>query len=337
MSENPMPVAAALPGPATLHAPELCSVLAPAWVRRLRAWPSAQAAHGEWLAARVRRRAAALLRAGQPLAEVAGALGVRPVDLAAAHAVPFDAAESPLKARALSAPAAVLQAALALPGTWQASWPGLRLGADSARGTAGAIAITAAPATAGSVFALQRGATDTWLQGFGAAGDPQWTWRPADGHGAGFDGLVRRFGRLALRGAAGAQPGNASRGAPVCHPGTPNLLPPGAGWDLLLQAVARGLPVSLTVGAGPRFAVAGRLQSARLDGRSLRIDIGPATLWLGEDTPVALATGTLDQAGGAMPPLTIALAPRAGRAAQCAWARLAAAARHDEAAPACSC
>lgn len=336
MNANAMPVTPPLPGRAGLRAAEPPSVLVHAWARCLRAWPSAKA-HGEWLAARLRRRAATLLRAGLPLAEAARALGVRPVDLAAAHAVPFDTDESPLKARALSDPAAVLQAALALPGSWQAAWPGLRVRLDGGRDTARTMAIAAAPATAGSVFALQRGAADTWLQGFDAAGDPQWTWRPADGQGAGFDGLVRRFGRLALRGGPDTASGTASTGAPAHHLATSNLLPPGAGWDLLLQAVAHALPLSLAVGAALRLDVAGCLQSVRLDGRALRVDIGPATLWLNEDTPVALATGTLPRVDRAMPPLTIALAPGVGRAAQCAWARLAAAARHDDAAPACSC
>jgi hypothetical protein len=337
MTANPMAVAAALPSRAGLRAAEPPSVLAHAWARCLREWPSAQRAHGEWLAARLRCRAAAPLRAGQPLADVAHALGVRPVDLAAAHAVPFDAAESPLKARALSEPAAVLQAALALHGTWQASWPGLRLFVAGDCGSDGAIAIAAPPAAAGSVFALQQGAADTWLQGFGAAGDPQWTWRPADGHGAGFDVLVRGFGRLALRGGADTASGTANPGAPGHDAGRSNLLPPGAGWDLLLQAAAHALPVSLAVGAAPRLTVAGCPRSVQLDGRALRVELGPTTLWLDDDAPVALAIGTLPDEAGAMPSLTIALAPGAGRAAQCAWARLAAAARHDEAAPACSC
>jgi len=280
----------------------------------------------------LRRAAAPPLWAGVAYERVACDLGVTPCQLAAAHATLFDVAESPLKARRLRAEVQVLHRVLALPGTLHGQGHGWRAALHCGGRDA---PVLAAAARGLQLFALQSSSAATALQWFDAQGEPVWRWQPAEGLGAAFDDLVRRCGHADLR----PTPVVAGRPQPARTPvvsGVPKvaLLPPGAGWDLLLHAAAQGLPLQLAFGLPVDLRCAPAPMRVCLEGRVLGVRLGAHAVWLDESS-----VWTVDerQASANVGGLCLRPDDAASRTGSCVWRTALAAALHDQPVPPCSC
>lgn len=328
-------VAAARP----TRAPQPGGAGAAAWGHPPPRWRERRNGHQTRAGAAVRRSAAPLLHAGLAPAAVADRLGITSAQLAAVHATVFDPTESPLKTRRLLAASHLLRRVLALPGLLhgqvpRAGWRVERTCGPAAAGDAAPLA----PDPGLQLFAWQQGAAAAELRWFDRAGHALWTWQPAPGAGSRLDDLVRGWGDRTLR-----IPGPLSRpgatateaGCGVAALGAAAPLLPGAAWDLVLHAAARGLPLRLACGMPAVLVHDGPLQRVCLDGAALRLDAGGLALWLDDAAPWTWS-GPDDRALQ-LPGLRLDLAPQASRADTCAWRHLAEAVRIDQPVPPCCC
>jgi hypothetical protein len=285
----------------------------------------------------LRRIAAPHLAAGATLAEVAATLGVRPAGLAAAHATVFDPGESPLKARRLLTPNAVLRRVLEGPGVLVAEGRGWR-----AQVACGRVPATHGPAPdlacepGLQLYALQTSDGPAALHWFDRRGAAACAWTPAVGHAAALDALVRAHGSVDLRlPSSTVAPGPAAVESTAGHADRTGVWPAGAGWDFLLLAASQALPLQVVLGNSIRLSTQAAVKRACLDGQSLRLDIGRYTLWLDEAAAWSVTDASGDVQVGAG--LRFGLARSAAGAQHRAWPWLMAAVAQDQPVPACSC
>jgi len=279
----------------------------------------------------LRRAAAPGLWAGEPLAAVAEALGVSPAALVAAHATPFDREESPLKARWLTDAPAVMRTVLDAQVTLHAAWPGLQARVHGA-------GVTLRSTQTHHAFAVQRCGQAAEVMWFDGAGHGSWTWTVAPAHAPLHDALVHTRGGLALRPDDMATWWHRSAVPRTVAGAVASRLPPGAAWDLLLQAAAHRLHIGVQMVCATTLVWEGVPRRVQLQGQVLRVEAGPMTVCLSEDAPVyAQALAPAEWAHTADQALYLGPGHNATRAQACAWGRLMAAVCQDQRLTACGC